>query len=169
MDPATGEFLAMMAESLSSGRILLCATHRTGYTQPIAGRRVRTQLTLSRVSRSETGAIASALVGAATLSSELQLLVDDKTDGNPFFIEEVLRSLQERGLIERRGDEIGLVRPTAKVDVPDSVEDVLLGRLQRLDASSRDLLLTAAVIGREFPRRVLERVHRGRSIDSRIV
>jgi transcriptional regulator with AAA-type ATPase domain/tetratricopeptide (TPR) repeat protein len=158
MDPATGEFLAMMGESLSSGRILLCATHRTGYTQPIAGSVFGTQVTLARVSRSETGAIASALVGAATLSSELQLLVDDKTDGNPFFIEEVLRSLQERGLIERRGDEIGLVRPTAKVDVPDSVEDVLLGRLQRLDASSRDLLLTAAVIGREFPRRVLERV-----------
>ena len=62
-------------------------------------------------------------------------LLDDKTDGNPFFIEEVLRSLQERGLIERRGDEIGLVQPTATIDVPDSVEDVLLGRLQRLDAS----------------------------------
>ena len=158
MDPATGEFLAMMGESLSSGRILLCATHRTGYAQSIAVNVFTTQLTLSRVSRSEAGAIACSLVGAATLSSELQRLIDDKTEGNPFFIEEVLRSLQERGLVERRGDVSGLVRPTGKVDVPDTVEDVLLGRLQRLDASSRDLLLTAAVIGREFPRRVLERV-----------
>jgi transcriptional regulator with AAA-type ATPase domain/tetratricopeptide (TPR) repeat protein len=158
MDPATGEFLAMMGESLSSGRILLCATHRTGYAQPIATSVFGTQLTLSRVSRTEAGAIAGSLFGATALSSELQQLVDDKTDGNPFFIEEVLRSLQERGLLERRGDQIGLVRPTAKVDVPDSVQDVLLGRLRRLDASSRDLLLTAAVIGREFPRRVLERV-----------
>jgi DNA-binding NtrC family response regulator/tetratricopeptide (TPR) repeat protein len=158
MDPATGEFLAMMGENLSSGRILLCATHRSGYAQTIASNIFGTQLTLSRISRSETGAIACALIGAAKLSHELQLLIDDKTDGNPFFIEEVLRSLQERGLIERRGDEIGLVRPTATIDVPNSVEDVLLGRLQRLDASSRDLLLAAAVIGREFPRRVLERV-----------
>jgi len=158
MDQATGEFLAMMGESLSSGRILLCATHRSGYAQSIASNVFGTQLTLSRISRNETGAIASALIGAGRLSNELQVLVDDKTDGNPFFIEEVLRSLQERGLIERRGDEIGLVQPTATIDVPDSVEDVLLGRLQRLDASSRDLLLVAAVIGREFPRRVLERV-----------
>jgi transcriptional regulator with AAA-type ATPase domain/tetratricopeptide (TPR) repeat protein len=169
MDPATGEFLAMMGESLSSGRIVLCATLRTGYTQTFASNVFGTQLTLSRVSRSETAAIASALAGAATLSSELQLLVDDKTDGNPFFIEEVLRSLQERRLIERRGNEITLVRPTATIDVPDSVEDVLLGRLQRLDASSRDLLLTAAVVGREFPRRVLERVLvDGPSIEDRL-
>jgi transcriptional regulator with AAA-type ATPase domain/tetratricopeptide (TPR) repeat protein len=158
MDPATGEFLGMMGDSLSSGRILLCATHRSGYAQSMTGSVFGTQVTLSRVPRNETSAIASALVGAATLSSELQQLVDAKTDGNPFFIEEVLRSLKERGLLERRGDEIGLVRPTATVDVPDSVQDVLLGRLQRLDSSSRDLLLAAAAIGREFPRRVLERV-----------
>ena len=158
MDPATGEFLAMMGENLSAGRILLCATHRTGYAQPIAGGVFGTQLTLSRVSRTEAVEIACSLSGAATLAGELQQLVDDKTEGNPFFIEEVLRSLQERGLLERRGDVVGLVRPTARVDVPDSVQDVLLGRLQRLDPSSRDLLLTAAVIGREFSRRVLERV-----------
>ncbi len=169
MDPATGEFLAMMGESLSSGRILLCATHRSGYAQTIASNVFGTQLTLSRISRSETGAIACALVGAGKLSHELQLLVEDKTDGNPFFIEEVLRSLQERGLIERRDDEIGLVRSAATLDVPDSVEDVLLGRLQRLDTSSRDLLLTAAVIGREFPRRVLEHVFAdGPSLEDRL-
>lgn len=82
----------------------------------------------------------------------------EKTEGNPFFVEEVVRSLEERGLLAHRDDQVGLTRPTATVDVPDSLEDVLLGRLQRLDAPSRDLLMTAAVIGREFPRRVLERV-----------
>jgi transcriptional regulator with AAA-type ATPase domain/tetratricopeptide (TPR) repeat protein len=158
MDQATGEFLAMMGASLTSGGILLCATHRTGYAQPIASGVFGTQVTLARISRSEASAMACSRLGAASLSGELQQLVDEKTEGNPFFVEEVLRSLQERGLLERRGDEVGLARPTAKVDVPDSVQDVLLGRLQRLDMASRDLLMTAAVIGREFPRRVLERV-----------
>ena len=158
MDQATGEFLAMMGASLTSGRILICATHRTGYTQPIASGVFGTQVTLSRISRSEASAMACSLLGAASLSGELQQLVDEKTEGNPFFVEEVLRSLQERGLLDRREDEVRLARATAKVDVPDSVQDVLLGRLQRLDTPSRDLLMTAAVIGREFPRRVLERV-----------
>jgi transcriptional regulator with AAA-type ATPase domain/tetratricopeptide (TPR) repeat protein len=158
MDQATGEFLAMMGPSLSSGRILLCATHRTGYAQPIAAGVFGTQLTLSRISRSEASAMASSLLGAASLSDELQQLVDEKAEGNPFFVEEVLRSLQERGLLDRHDDEVRLAKATAKVDVPDSVQDVLVGRLQRLDAPCRELLMTAAVIGREFPRRVLERV-----------
>ena len=158
MDQATAEFLTTMAESLASGRILLCATNRAGYSLPLAQHLFGTQLTLSRVSRADASTIGCSLVGASTLSAELQQLVDEKTEGNPFFVEEVLRSLQERGLIERRVDEVGLKHPTARVDVPDSVRDVLLGRLARLDPASRDLLRVAAVIGREFPRRVLERV-----------
>jgi transcriptional regulator with AAA-type ATPase domain/tetratricopeptide (TPR) repeat protein len=157
MDQATGEFLAMMAETLTSGRILLCATHRTGYSLPVA-QKFSTQVTLSRVSQADTSAIVCSLVGARSISAQLQTLVDEKTEGNPFFVEEVLRSLQERGLLERRDDEVGVLRPTGKIDVPDTVQDVLLGRLDRLDPSSRDLLRVAAVIGREFPRRVLERV-----------
>jgi predicted ATPase len=117
-----------------------------------------TQLTLSRVSQSDTGAIGCSLLGASALSVELQQLLDDKTDGNPFFVEEVLQSLQERGLLERRGEEIGLARSIGKIDIPDSVQNVLLGRLERLDLVSRDVIRIAAVIGREFPRRVLERV-----------
>jgi transcriptional regulator with AAA-type ATPase domain/tetratricopeptide (TPR) repeat protein len=158
MDQATAEFVAMLAESLVSDRLLLCATHRSGYQLPFAPSAFGTRLTLARVSRVDTVSIGSSLVGASTMSPELQQLVDDKTEGNPFFIEEVLRSLQERGLIERRGEEAVLARPVTRIDVPDSVRDVLLGRLERLDQPSRDLLRVAAVIGREFPRRVLERV-----------
>ena len=158
MDQATAEFLTTMAESLASGRILLCATNRAGYSLPLAQSLFGTQLTLSRVSRADASTIGCSLVGAATLSAELQQLVDEKTEGNPFFVEEILRSLQERGLIERHGGEVGLKHPTGKVDVPDSVRDVLLGRVARLDPASRDVLRVAAVIGRAFPRRVLERV-----------
>jgi transcriptional regulator with AAA-type ATPase domain/tetratricopeptide (TPR) repeat protein len=158
MDQATAEFVAMLTESVVADRILLCATHRSGYLLPFAPNAFGTQLTLSRVSRADATSIGSSLVGASTMSTELQQLVDDKTEGNPFFIEEVLRSLQERELIERRGDEVNLVRPIGRIDVPDSVRDVLLGRLGRLDPASRDVLRVAAVIGREFPRRVLERV-----------
>ena len=158
MDQATGEFLALMVESLVQGQILLCLTHRTGYTLPFASLPFCTRLTLSRVSKTDSTAIGCSILGAPALSDELQQLVDDKTEGNPFFVEEILRSLQERGLLERRGDQVGLLRQPANIDVPDRVEDVLLGRLERLDAGSRDTLRVAAVIGREFPRQVLERV-----------
>jgi transcriptional regulator with AAA-type ATPase domain/tetratricopeptide (TPR) repeat protein len=157
-DQATGEFLTLMVENLTASRILLCVTHRTGYPLPFVPSAFGTQLTLSRIPGADASAIGCSLVGAASLSRALQQLIDEKTEGNPFFVEEVLRSLQEQGLLERRGDEVGLLRPTGKIDVPDSVEDVLLSRLERLDRASRDVLRVAAVIGREFPRRVLERV-----------
>jgi len=157
-DQATGEFLALIVETLTASRILLCVTHRTGYPLPFTPGAFGTQLTLSRIPRADASAIGCSLVGAQSLSADLQQLIDAKTEGNPFFVEEVLRSLQERGLLERHGDEVGLLRPTGTIDVPDSVEDVLLGRLERLDRASREVLRVASVIGREFPRHVLERV-----------
>ena len=158
MDDATTEFLALMAESVESSRILLCVTHRTGFALPFGEGVFQTRLTMSRLSQAETTAIAGALLGVPVLSPELQRLLDAKTDGNPFFVEEVVRSLYESGALERRGDTIGLAHPTETIDVPDTIQDVILARLERLDARARDLLHVASVIGREFPRRVLERV-----------
>ena len=97
-----------MVESLTASRILLCVTHRTGYPLPFTPSAFGTQLTLSRIPRADANTIACSLVGASSLSSDLQQLIDDKTEGNPFFVEEVLRSLQERGLLDRRGDEVGV-------------------------------------------------------------
>ena len=118
----------------------------------------QTRLTMSRLSQAETTAIAGPLLGVPVLSPELQRLLDAKTDGNPFFLEEVVRSLYESGALERRGDTIGLAHPTETIDVPDTIQDVILARLERLDSRARDMLHVASVIGREFSRRVLERV-----------
>ena len=158
MDEATTEFLALMAESVESSRILLCVTHRTGFALTFGEGVFQTRLTMSRLAQAETTAIAGALLGVPVLSPELQRLLDAKTDGNPFFVEEVVRSLDESGALERRGDTIGLAHPTEAIDVPDTIQDVILARLERLDSRARDTLHVAAVIGREFSRHVLERV-----------
>ena len=170
MDQATGEFLTVMLERLLSGRILLCVTHRTGYTVPFEPLAFGTRLALSSVSRDDSAAMACSILGTRTLAPELRELLDEKTDGNPFFVEEVLRSLQEGHLIEHRGEEAGLRRRVAKIDVPNRVQDVLLGRIERLDPGARDVLRVAAVFGREFPRRVLERVigEAARSLEDRL-
>jgi transcriptional regulator with AAA-type ATPase domain/tetratricopeptide (TPR) repeat protein len=158
MDEATTEFLALMAESVESSRILLCVTHRTGFALTFGEGVFQTRLTMSRLAQAETTAIAGALLGVPVLSPELQRLLDAKTDGNPFFVEEVVRSLDESGALERRGDTIGLAHPTEAIDVPDTIQDVILARLERLDSRARDTLHVASVIGREFSRHVLERV-----------
>src|SRR5688500_3928230 len=99
MDQATGEFLTEMAERLMSGRILLCVTHRAGYALSPGPLVFGTQLALSSLSSADSAAIGCSVLGVQRLSSDLQRLLDEKTDGNPFFIEEVLRSLHEADLI----------------------------------------------------------------------
>ena len=94
MDQATAEFLARVAESLVSGRILLCVTHRTGFSLPFGEGVFQTRLTMSRLSQAETTALAGALLGVPVVSADLQRLLDAKTEGNPFFVEEIVRSLQ---------------------------------------------------------------------------
>jgi transcriptional regulator with AAA-type ATPase domain/tetratricopeptide (TPR) repeat protein len=172
MDDATTEFLALMADSVEASRILLCVTHRTGFALTFAEGVFQTRLTLSRLSQAQTAAMAGPRLGVRVLSSELQRLIDVKTDGNPFFLEEVIRSLHESGALERRGDTIGLANPTEPVEVPDTVQDVIRARLERLDSRARDMVHVASVIGREFSRSVLERVVTdtagGGSIDDRI-
>ena len=93
------------------------------------------------------------------LSSDLQQLIDDKTEGNPFFVEEVLRSLQERGLLERRGDEVGVAAGRRGRSTFRTASRTCSWAAWNVSiAASREVLRVAAVIGREFPRRVLERV-----------
>ena len=157
MDPATSELLSLLLEGVAASRMLLCVTHRTGYTLPFPSSTFNTQLTLASVSRSDSVALACAVLGVPALAPELRQLVDERTDGNPFFVEEMLRSLDEQGLLDRRAADVGLRGPITRITVPGRVQDVLIGRIERLDAASRDLLRVAAVIGREFPRRVLER------------
>ena len=158
VDQVTHEFLTVMLERLLSGRVLLCVTHRTGYTLPAGPLALGTRIAVASVSRADSAAIGCSLLGVKSMSPDLQELLDRKTDGNPFFVEEVIRSLQEADLIERGGDVAALRRPVAKIDIPDRVQDVLLGRIDRLDAGARNVLRVAAVFGQEFPRRVLEQV-----------
>jgi DNA-binding NtrC family response regulator/tetratricopeptide (TPR) repeat protein len=171
MDEATTEFLALLAQGVESSRILLCVTHRTGWGLTFDEGVFHSRLTMSRLSPAETTAVASELLGVRVLSPELQRLLDAKTDGNPFFVEEVVRSLDESGMLERRDDTISLARPTETIDVPDTVQDVILARLERLQSGAREALHIASVIGRAFSRRVLERVINAdsdRPIDERL-
>jgi transcriptional regulator with AAA-type ATPase domain/tetratricopeptide (TPR) repeat protein len=157
-DAATAEFLPLLVEGAASARILLCATVRPGFALPVAEGAFTTRLTLRRVPESAAAAIGAALLGGTRLDPSLQHLIESHSEGNPFFIEEFVRSLRERDLLERDDDEVRLKTPADSIDVPGTVHDVIRGRLERLAPATRELLHLAAVVGREFSRRVLDDV-----------
>jgi predicted ATPase/class 3 adenylate cyclase len=92
------------------------------------------------------------------LSESIRALIRERSGGNPLFIEEVVRSLVDRGVLARSGPRWQVVRDIPVDYIPDTLHGVILARLDRLDVQTRRILQVAAVIGRSFSLRVLRAV-----------
>jgi ABC-type oligopeptide transport system substrate-binding subunit/class 3 adenylate cyclase len=103
------------------------------------------------------GELLAALVAPATLPAELERRVLEAADGNPFFLEELVRSLADVGALVRI-DEGWRFDHAVEVEVPPTVEKAILARLDRLSPQARDLVTAASALGRTFPLPLLEGV-----------
>ena len=106
------------------------------------------------------------LVGAFELPAELRRSIFAKTDGNPFFIEELMRGMVADGTLAPDPDNGGwcLTRALDAVALPDTVQAVILARIDKLEDAVKSVLKLASVIGRTFLRRVLEAIGEGSAI-----
>jgi tetratricopeptide (TPR) repeat protein len=95
---------------------------------------------------------------AAGVPGGLQEAIVAKAEGNPFFIEEVSRSLVESGVLVRSASGYTLARPVEQVSIPDTIQEVILSRLDRLQHRAKEAVQYASVIGREFPVRLLKHI-----------
>ena len=89
------------------------------------------------------------MLGTAHIQDELAALVLDKADGVPFFLEELVQALQETGAIEQHEGQWRLTAQATALPVPDTVEEVLMARIDRLAEGAKSVLQMGAVIGRE--------------------
>ena len=103
------------------------------------------------------GELLNALVGAGTLPAQLERRVLDTAEGNPFFLEELVRSLVDAGVLVREGDAWRFDHD-AEIEIPPTVEKVILARLDRLSLASRDVLTAASALGRSFALPLLDGV-----------
>src|SRR5262249_18863022 len=99
----------------------------------------------------------SALVGDGEDLAPLKRLIIERTEGTPFFIEEIVQALFEDGVL-RRDRTVTLAGSLNAVKVPATVQAVLASRIDRLQAEERELLQTVAVLGREFPLALVRRM-----------
>jgi transcriptional regulator with AAA-type ATPase domain/tetratricopeptide (TPR) repeat protein len=157
-DQATEDWISRLAEGLGRKRVFLLVTTRPDYRTPFGQMISHTALALSTLSNADTARIAADLIGADQLPPALQALILDKTDGNPFFVEELVRSLRELDVIRQDGRDVLVAHPLTEALVPDTIQDVIMARIERLSDEPRRVLRVASVIGREFMRSVLGRV-----------
>jgi class 3 adenylate cyclase/tetratricopeptide (TPR) repeat protein len=158
IDEASEEFVEAMVDAVVGTRTLLLLNFRPGYVAPWMHRSHYQQLSLGPLNDTEVNELLAGLLGTDSSLVLLSRNIAERAQGNPFFLEELVQSLVERGEFE--GDR-GAYRLTNGIDViplPTTVQAVLSARIDRLADSSRQVLQIAAVIGREVPIAILGRV-----------
>jgi transcriptional regulator with AAA-type ATPase domain/predicted ATPase len=157
-DPATLDWVTRLGERIENRRVLILLTSRPGARPVFASWSHHTALAMSSLSGEDSLRIAGSLLGGGQMPPALRRLVLDKTAGNPFFIEELVRSLQELGAVGSATEPSELALPLDQVAVPDTVEEVILARIERLDEHLWPVIEIAAVIGRVVPLPLLRAV-----------
>jgi class 3 adenylate cyclase/tetratricopeptide (TPR) repeat protein len=158
MDKATEESLQGIADSIVGSRVLLILTYRPDYHHPFGERTYYTRIAPDNLSTEASVQMAEGLLATEKIPEELKALITRKAEGNPFFVEEVVKSLQEIGVLQRVDDGFILTKRLESVFVPDTIQDVIMARIDRLADAPKKTLQLASVIGREFTRRLVERL-----------
>jgi class 3 adenylate cyclase/tetratricopeptide (TPR) repeat protein len=156
IDGETQAVLDTLVDSLGSARLLLLVNYRPEYQHGWGGKGYYSQLRLDALPTESTGELLNALLGAdSELASLKQLLV---TRGNPFFMEETIRTLVEtKALVGERG-RYRLTQPLQAIQVPPTVQAVLAARIDRLPPDDKRLLQVASVVGEDVPWLLLQAI-----------
>jgi class 3 adenylate cyclase/tetratricopeptide (TPR) repeat protein len=158
VDTSTEQYLGTLLDSVASVPVMLVLTFRLGYTPPFGARSFQTTLTLDSLSEAETMAMAGQVLGTEEFPHELRAAVMDKAEGVPLFVEEVTKTLLDLGVLRREKGGYRMVKTVAEVNVPDTIQGIIMARLDRLGEEGKRTVQLASVIGRQFLRRLLERI-----------
>jgi tetratricopeptide (TPR) repeat protein len=158
IDKTSEEVLLYLADSLPTARVLLLVTYRPDYQNPFGERTYTARLGLRTLSDHDSLRLAAGMLAMSEFPPELRDLIIRKAEGNPFFLEEGLKSLLEVGALRPCDGRYVLTRHISEIDVPDTVQDVIMARIDRLEEAPKRALQLASVIGREFTVCLLERI-----------
>jgi predicted ATPase len=127
IDEATQEFLNLLADSLGTAKILLLVNYRPEYSHQWGSRTYYTQLRLDPLGRESAEEMLAALLGDGDDLAALKHLIIEKTEGNPFFMEETVQVLLDEGVLVRDGAAVRLTKVLGELKIPPTVQGILAG------------------------------------------
>jgi class 3 adenylate cyclase/tetratricopeptide (TPR) repeat protein len=149
IDSETQALLDSLVESLPSARMLLLVNYRPEYRHGWASKSCYAQIRVDPLLAEGASELFDALLGSDSGLEPLKSLLMEQTGGNPFFLEECIRTLAETQALEGRRGDYRLARPLGAITVPATVHAVLAARIDRLPLAEKTLLQTASVIGKD--------------------
>ena len=157
-DRASDEFIESLVEIAPGNRTLLLLNFRPEYHAAWMKRSYYQQLPLLPLGPEAIKELFADLLGTDPSLYRLRELVQERTGGNPFFIEEIVQSLVETGAVAGAKGAYRLVKPAEEVLLPATVQTVLEARIDRLAEREKRVLQTASVIGKKFSEPILRRI-----------
>jgi class 3 adenylate cyclase/tetratricopeptide (TPR) repeat protein len=162
IDTETQALLDSLVDSVPATPLLLLVNYRPEYRHGWTGKTYYRQLRINPLPPASAEELLQALVGSAAELAPLKRLLIERTEGNPFFLEESVRTLVETGTLAGERGAYRLIKDARTIHVPVTVQALLAGRIDRLTVEDKRLLQAAAVIGKEVPFALLQDiVHEG--------
>jgi class 3 adenylate cyclase len=149
IDSESQAFLNLLADSIGTARILLLVNYRPEYRHGWGNKTYYTQLRLDPLGKESAEEMLTALLGSEADLAPLKRVIIEKTEGNPFFMEETVQVLLDEGALVRNGS-TRLTKPLRELKIPPTVQAILAARIDRLPSDQKDLLQTLAIIGMDF-------------------
>jgi class 3 adenylate cyclase/tetratricopeptide (TPR) repeat protein len=158
IDASSEEYLNALMGSVAGAPIMIVLTYRVGYNPPFGNRSFYTMLALHTLSEAEALDMARLVLGTDQFPAELKAALLDKAEGVPLFVEEVTKTLLDLGVLRRENGGYRMVKGMGEVSVPDTIQGIIMSRLDRLGEDGKHAVQLASVIGRKFLQRLLERI-----------
>ena len=155
IDQTSKEFISSFMDTIGKHQIFMILLSRPEFQPPWTGHSSHTALTLPLLPESEDRRLVQAMFDAP-VAPELEKLIIDHTEGNPFFAEELILTLHETNAIQRNGSYSLSISPE-NLKIPETIQGVLAARIDNLDENTKNILQVSSVIGREFTLPVLRK------------
>jgi class 3 adenylate cyclase/tetratricopeptide (TPR) repeat protein len=158
IDTETQALLDILVDSLATVRIALLVNYRPEYRHGWGSKSYYTQIRIDPLAADSADTLLQAMLGESSTLEALRRLLIERTDGNPFFLEESVRTLIEMRVLEGEMGAYRLSTPVEATHVPATVQAVVAARIDRLPTAVKQLLQSAAVIGKDVAVSLLEAV-----------
>src|SRR5262249_2586792 len=158
IDAETQAVLETLIESVPTARVLLLVNYRPEYQHAWGSKTYYRQLRLDALPAASANELLDSLLGSDATSTSLKRVLIQRTEGNPFFLEESVRTLVETGVLAGPRGDYRLTRTLETLQIPATVQAILASRIDRLDPADKRLLQTSAVIGKDVPLALLDAI-----------
>jgi class 3 adenylate cyclase/tetratricopeptide (TPR) repeat protein len=150
MDKISEEFFSYFSHCIPGHPILMLATYRPEGAPSWAQGSHYQRVGLDTLSSNSSARLVRNMLGGLVLDPELEQKIVEKTEGNPFFVEEIVRELLDRGDLVKAGDRYVCKQPIDQCEIPNTVQGVLAARMDRLSEDVKRTMQVASVVGKDF-------------------